>query len=150
MIVLTCGHIATENDGEDGMGICVAIKSQTKEGDSAISYETVCKDCEKKYKNYGLIVDNVNKFFKIEQSCKTKISKCFDTHAWRNGECCCNCEFQLELLTHPWNKVFGKGIGEICGYVCIAENVIYSDYKSTFFDINLKHGFCELYKRREK
>ncbi len=63
-------------------------------------------------------------------------------HGWHDGSCCCNCENQLELRKHPWNKDFGKGsISEGCGFVCIA---FASEERSAIFS-ETKHGMCELH-----
>lgn len=60
-------------------------------------------------------------------------------HGYR-GDCCCNCENQLILHSHPSNTTFGKNdISTTCGYVCVyptkeGRHAIYSDRQ---------HGICE-------
>jgi len=75
-------------------------------------------------------------------------SKCEEPNSC-NGDCCCNCTYQVELRCHPWNKNFGKGsMTQICGYACIATEEINYDKTIGFFTDN-KHGMCELYMRKE-
>ncbi len=65
---------------------------------------------------------------------------------WHDGSCCCNCKNHIPLVKHPWNKDLGKGrISEQMGFACIG---FFScgEKVATFFDMNHKHGMCELYQ----
>lgn len=58
----------------------------------------------------------------------------------KQGRCCCNCEYQLPIVAHPWNKdpyVKGK-VTEIIGWGCHAPDLM--PYV-TFFD--REHSMCE-------
>ena len=65
---------------------------------------------------------------------------------WHSGECCCNCQSQIKLTKHPWNKYFGKGpISEFCGFACIVKMDFDQGQVGTFYD--KEHGFCELHTK---
>lgn len=72
MIILSCGHKATEKDGEDGMGISVKVADQARDGSPAISYRRVCAECDRNYQDEGLIVEDEEEFFnKEEEKCNS-------------------------------------------------------------------------------
>lgn len=53
------------------------------------------------------------------------------------GNCCCNCENQVNIHKHPSNNTIGKGpMSEIMGYGCtmFSDNIVFSESK---------HGICE-------
>jgi len=77
-----------------------------------------------------------------------KDTKCYK--GWSNGDCCCNCEHRVKIMKHPSNKGIAKGsISEVMGYGCkcpledgsMKGSVVFSDWK---------HGYCELYWRKEE
>ena len=73
-----------------------------------------------------------------------KNEDCKELGSWHDGGCCCNCKYQVDLHSHPWNKDFGKGkIGEICGYACIVVPDNSWLNQATFSD--RKHGYCEFH-----
>jgi len=59
------------------------------------------------------------------------------------GRCCCNCEYQVEIVRHPWNKSpEHKGpITEIAGWGCQAPDF---DKKVIFFEV--EHAACEMHE----
>ena len=73
----------------------------------------------------------------------------FCKYGWKNngvntGECCCNCENQIKLKKHPWNKIYQGSMSEDSGlYACIAEHDMDDKREGTIFES--KHGFCEFY-----
>lgn len=76
------------------------------------------------------------------------VTKCNHPRAWHDGDCCCNCIYQLKLFCHPWNEEFGKGdITKSCGYVCTVEfddpELEVKNPRLIFFDF--EHGYCELH-----
>ena len=72
-----------------------------------------------------------------------------DCEHGHQGDCCCNCENQLKLMKHPWNKEFGKGsITEQCGYVCVMKFGDNSNSgEAVYFDF--EHGMCEMHHRKK-
>ena len=69
---------------------------------------------------------------------------------WDNGECCCNCKFQLTLKKHPHNQGFGKGyMSENCGYVCVHPFEDGSNSGNAIY-FEKKHGFCEMHTPKTK
>lgn len=66
MIIATCGHALTDEDGEDGTGYPITIKSYTyqracyESGEQIHGKSTdhivVCKKCLKEYENSGRIL----------------------------------------------------------------------------------------------
>lgn len=55
-IQASCGHILSENDGPDGMGHSIAIKSESRECRPAVAYPTVCTPCLARYRAQDLIL----------------------------------------------------------------------------------------------
>lgn len=57
------------------------------------------------------------------------------------GRCCCNCEYQVKIMRHPWNQLVGgrmKGpVTEIAGYGCTI-----LDHKQIIFQ-EVQHLMCE-------
>ena len=73
------------------------------------------------------------------------MKECKYNGAWHDGSCCCNCQHQLNLFKHPWNKEVGQGsINEQMGYVCTAFDEMDNSKQAIFFEH--KHGMCELHK----
>lgn len=66
------------------------------------------------------------------------------------GQCCCNCQYQVELHCHPSNERLGKGStrDSMNVYACIA---MYEDEsnkgRATFMD--REHGMCELHQEKQ-
>ena len=95
------------------------------------------------------------------------MNKCNEPGSY-DGDCCCNCKFQMKLMCHPWNgeklvnkfvgsdliktksrSQFGKGsVLDQCGWICTVSNEIDKDGEATFFD--KEHGMCELHIPREE
>jgi len=66
------------------------------------------------------------------------------TQSQFNGRCCCNCQNQIIVRCHPWNKVIGKGsITEPMGYLCAAGEMNEDRRVGIFFES--AHGMCELH-----
>lgn len=66
---------------------------------------------------------------------------------WHTGECCCNCQNQIELFKHPCNKKNKGKISETTGmYACIVQIEITGDKKGILLEN--KHGFCELHVKK--
>ncbi len=62
------------------------------------------------------------------------------------GRCCCNCQHQVEIHSHPWNVMTGgrlKGpVSSIAGWGCSNPEV--TDGKYVIF-MEAKHGACEVH-----
>ena len=92
-----------------------------------------------------------------------KIEKCNEPGNY-DGDCCCNCIYQLKLMCHPhngeklvpmWDNCppefykpdrfkFGKGnVTQQCGWVCSVSNHIDKDGSVGFSDT--EHGICEMH-----
>lgn len=74
-------------------------------------------------------------------------------YGWHDGSCCCNCEHQKKLMSHPWNKRFGKGsMSQQCGWICdvfVGSEESSDNQVAIFYD--KEHGMCELHvPRKEK
>ena len=63
MVILSCGHVATKEDGKDGLGISVRIADMARDGSPAIAYLSVCRKCEERYRREGLIIENEEDYF---------------------------------------------------------------------------------------
>lgn len=60
-----------------------------------------------------------------------------------SGRCCCNCQFQLPGIGHPWNKkewMKRSPPYKIIAFVCAAPGM----ESATLFDN--KHGMCEMHE----
>lgn len=59
----------------------------------------------------------------------------------KNGRCCCNCNYNVKIMRHPWNVFSGgrmKGpISEIAGYGCNLP-----DLPGIVF-LETEHSLCE-------
>ena len=67
---------------------------------------------------------------------------------WDNGECCCNCQFQIDIHKHPYNSTHKGSISESTGlYACTAFKDLYGEDNVILFE-NM-HGFCELYQNKK-
>jgi hypothetical protein len=76
--------------------------------------------------------------------------KCYQGYKDGDGACCCNCDFQLTLTKHPWNKSkkFKGNIDEVTGlYVCVNGYVGFGDKTGPISD--RVHGICELHTPRK-
>ena len=62
----------------------------------------------------------------------------------RYGRCCCNCRYQVEIMSHPWNQMVGgrmKGpVTKVAGYGCMGID----PKKIIFFE--REHSMCELHE----
>lgn len=66
---------------------------------------------------------------------------------WKDGSCCCNCQYQIELFKHPWNKINSGTVSETTNmYACVAEHISEKNYQGTIFE--KKHGMCEMHEAR--
>mgnify|MGYP001558276140 CR=1 FL=1 len=66
--------------------------------------------------------------------------RCDEPGSWQ-GQCCCNCKWQLPLVKHPWNKIelFKGSVMDQIAWVCIVpdmEAAMVSDRG---------HGMCEMH-----
>lgn len=62
------------------------------------------------------------------------------------GDCCCNCDNQIELFRHPGNKYprYEGSILNSCDlFVCMA----FGKHKGVIFED--KHGCCEMHQIKE-
>lgn len=61
-----------------------------------------------------------------------------------SGRCCCNCQYQVEIMRHPWNTISGgrmKGpVTATAGYGCSGVD----PKKIIFFE--KEHSMCELHE----
>lgn len=68
----------------------------------------------------------------------------------KHQECCCQCEFQIELRKHPSNQEIGGAKGSvlsIIGWVCDNPELQEENKRvGIFFDT--QHGLCECFKER--
>lgn len=77
----------------------------------------------------------------------------FCEHGWgidgeNTGECCCNCENQIELFKHPWNQINKGGISESTKmFVCLVQHNIDYNFKGIIFEY--EHSYCELYVKKD-
>lgn len=55
-IIASCGHELKENEGENGLGNCINIKSFSRENEPAVDYMCVCDKCYDMYKFMGDIL----------------------------------------------------------------------------------------------
>jgi len=54
---------------------------------------------------------------------------------WHTGECCCNCQNQLELFKHPWNKINKGRVTESTNmYACIVAHDIDNLHTGIIFE----------------
>lgn len=64
------------------------------------------------------------------------------------GRCCCNCEYQYEIMRHPWNTMVGgrmKGpVTQNAGWGCYALGVE-DDAPKLIFQED-EHSMCEMHK----
>jgi hypothetical protein len=65
-----------------------------------------------------------------------------------SGRCCCNCQYQIEIMRHPWNSRVGgrmKGpISENAGWGCMMPDFTDgSTAKAIFFE--REHSVCEMH-----
>ena len=64
------------------------------------------------------------------------------------GDCCCNCNNQIELFKHPCNKVHKGSVLESTGmYACITILDEKDKYKGILDESN--HGMCEMHTPRQ-
>ena len=65
----------------------------------------------------------------------------------KQGRCCCNCQYQLPIVSHPWNHdPFVKGpVSDIIGWGCHAPDLL--PYV-TFFE--RQNSMCESHTFRDK
>ncbi len=65
-------------------------------------------------------------------------------------ECCCRCEFQIELRKHPSNQILGGAKGSVLtclGWVCVSPELQLPNKRiGVFFDT--QHSLCETFKRK--
>ncbi len=65
----------------------------------------------------------------------------------KGGRCCCNCEHQVEIMSHPWNTMTGgrlKGpVTNVAGYGC----GVMQNNQFVFFES--KHSLCEMHSFKE-
>lgn len=68
-------------------------------------------------------------------------------NGWRDGSCCCNCRYQIELFKHPWNGINKGSVTESTDmFACMVQFDSSKEYKATIFEN--KHGFCEMYIKK--
>lgn len=64
----------------------------------------------------------------------------------QHGGCCCQCEYSIPTMKHPFNKDVGKGaMSEQMGYSCIGFFSV-GERIAHFFEN--EHGMCELFKQK--
>ena len=60
-IQLSCGCVATDDDGEDGMGHLVSWKSEDCDAmtgfHNSVSYGSLCNKCLAKYQEWGIVLE---------------------------------------------------------------------------------------------
>ena len=65
-----------------------------------------------------------------------------------SGRCCCNCEYQFEVMRHPWNKLSGgRMLGPVtmnAGWGCYAVGAEMDEKKIIFYED--EHSVCEMHK----
>lgn len=65
-----------------------------------------------------------------------------------SGRCCCNCEYQYEVMRHPWNTgAGGRMLGPVtmnAGWGCYALGAESDEKKIIFYQD--EHSMCELHK----
>lgn len=57
-IIASCGHVLTDDDGEDGMGTQIAIKSWSRENTEQVCYMNVCTPCIQRYRDEGVLLED--------------------------------------------------------------------------------------------
>ena len=67
------------------------------------------------------------------------------------GRCCCNCEYQVEIMRHPWNQMVGgrmKGPVTVnAGWGCSALDDDLHEKKIVFFEE--EHSMCEMHNWKQ-
>lgn len=73
-----------------------------------------------------------------------------NTSSCKKEQCCCRCEFLIELRKHPSNQVLGGVRGsvlECLGWVCVSPELQEPNKRiGIFFDS--QHGICESFKQK--
>ncbi len=67
----------------------------------------------------------------------------------KDGDCCCNCEFQRPLYKHPTNDVWSEAHGSIMhqlAWICALPDP--DTYPDVYY-MDHKHGMCELHTPRD-
>lgn len=80
---------------------------------------------------------------------KTLSNPCYHFRSYKDGshgECCCNCEYQRPIQSHPWNKSdFAKGPS--------SRQIAYGCCHPEFFPhitmFEEKHGMCEVWQENK-
>ena len=78
------------------------------------------------------------------------MAECFEgwkkEHSNSKGRCCCNCNHQVEIHSHPWNQMSGgrmKGpISNIAGWGCSSPEVT----QNYVIFMEQQHGACEAHE----
>lgn len=68
---------------------------------------------------------------------------CLDkNYSGYKGECCCNCEHQLEISTCSC-----PSCSKVEGYICLMYHVVDNSYKCSHS--YSKHGLCEMWTKKK-
>ena len=66
-----------------------------------------------------------------------------------HDRCCCNCQNQVVIGKHPWNKGAGKGrVTDIMGYGCATPDWDFDGIQGIMF-MDKNHGLCEMHYFKE-
>lgn len=63
------------------------------------------------------------------------------------GRCCCNCQYQMIAMKHPWNDGEAKGrITEIFGALCAVPDMVSDEGRRQAVFFQRVHGICEMHR----
>ena len=55
-IQASCGHVLSENDGPDGMGHQLSVRTWSSDGTRAVSYRSACSLCRQQMLEAGVVL----------------------------------------------------------------------------------------------